>query len=226
MSDTRVAVDEPGGTDGVYERLRREIIAGRYSPGSRLVEERLAQDYGVSRTPIRQALARVAQEGLVRIYPHRGAVVRSFDRDDLIAAYDLRAVLEGYAAAQAATRISELQLRVLEDAARALEASLHADFSSREAEVLYLVEHNQIFHNTIVVAAGNERLATLLSTVLDVPMQFRSFNWYTAEERHVSNFFHRSVISALQQGNGERARSMMQEHIYRGRDVLLESLDR
>jgi DNA-binding GntR family transcriptional regulator len=226
MNEFRPSVEEPVSSDAVYERLRREIISGRYAPGARLVEERLAHDYGVSRTPIRQALARVAQEGLVRIFPHRGAVVRTFERADLLAAYDLRAVLEGFAAAQAATRISPMQLLVLEEADRALEASLSKQFASREAEVLYLVEHNQIFHSTIVAAAGNERLAALLPTVLDVPMQFRSFNWYTAEERRISNFFHRSIITALQHGNADRARSMMQEHIYRGRDVLLESLDR
>jgi len=84
--------------DQVYQRLRRLLIEGHYPPGSRLIEERLAQDLGLIRTPVRQALVRAAAEGLVQIFPNRGAVARSFTVDDLIEMYDLRALLEGHAA--------------------------------------------------------------------------------------------------------------------------------
>lgn len=209
----------------VYQQLRRLIIQGAYPPGARLVEERLAQDLGVSRTPVRQALARVAAEGLVRIYPNRGAVVRTFTPDDLIQAYDLRAVLEGYAAYQAARRIDAAQLAVLEHEAAALERSMQQMFASREEEVHVLVAHNQVFHDTIVRASGNARLADLLPLVVDVPLQFRSFYWYTDEERRLSNFFHRSILHALHTRDPDRARALMQEHIYSGRDFLLKSLE-
>lgn len=209
----------------VYQQLRRLIIQGAYPPGARLVEERLAQDLGVSRTPVRQALARVAAEGLVWIYPNRGAVVRTFTPDDLIQAYDLRAVLEGYAAYQAARRIDAAQLAVLEHEAAALERSMQQTFASREEEVHALVAHNQVFHDTIVRASGNARLADLLPLVVDVPLQFRSFSWYTDEERRLSNFFHRSILHALHTRDPDRARALMQEHIYRGRDFLLMSLE-
>jgi DNA-binding GntR family transcriptional regulator len=210
--------------DPVYSELRRLIIEGRYGPGMRLVEERLAQDLGVSRTPIRQALARVAAEGLVTIYPNRGAVVRTFTHADLIDTYDLRAAMEGYGAYRAAERISDEQLLLLEQTSLALELSLQRHFASREDEIHFLVAQNEIFHTTIIEASGNQRLRTLLPTIVDVPMQFRSFAYYTVEERGVSNFFHRGILRALRDGDADRARSVMQEHIYRGRDVLLESL--
>ncbi|MCL6539597.1 MAG: GntR family transcriptional regulator [Roseiflexus sp.] len=211
--------------DQVYSRLRWLIIEGHYPPGSRLVEERLASDLGVSRTPVRQALARVAAEGLVHIYPNRGAVVRRFTTADLLEIYDLRALLEGHAAYLAASRIGLEQLAILKDAAEALEQSLTRTFESRTAEVRFLVEQNAIFHDTILFAAGNERLTSIVHMVVDIPLQFRSFYWYTPEERHISNFFHRAILKALQQGDGERARAMMREHIYHGRDALLQNFN-
>jgi DNA-binding GntR family transcriptional regulator len=215
---------DTAGSDPVYQRLRRLIIEGHYQPGTRLIENRLARDLGVSRTPVRAALSRAASDGLVRIFPNRGAVVRTFSHDDLISAYELRAVMEGYAAARATARISQDQLDALEQAALALEESLSREFASREEEVHFLVEQNQCFHTIIVHASGNERLAALLPAIVDVPMQYRSFYWYSREERGISNFFHRSILRALRDHDADRARAMMQEHVYRGRDVLLESL--
>lgn len=214
----------PTPADDVYLRLRRRLIEGYYPPGSRLVEERLAHDLGVSRTPIRQALARAAAEGLVHLFPNRGAVARSFTIDDLLEIYELRAVLEGHAAARAATQISATQLADLEAAALALEQAHERPFASRTDEVHFLVEQNARFHDTIVAAGGNRRLVTLLSNVVNVPLQFRSFYWYSADERRISNFFHRSILTALRLADADRARAMMQEHIYHGRDVLIQSL--
>ncbi|MCU0491793.1 MAG: GntR family transcriptional regulator [Chloroflexaceae bacterium] len=204
--------------------MRRLIIEGRYAPGTRLREEAVASDLGVSRTPVRQALARAAAEGLVRLYPNRGAVVRTFTRDDLMQAYDLRAVLEGFAAHQAALRITAAQLDVLETEATLLEYSLGQRFDSREAEVHFLVVHNQVFHNTIVEASGNERLADMLPLVVNVPLQFRSFYWYSEEERRISNFFHRGILRALHARDADRARALMQEHVHSGRDSLLKNI--
>jgi DNA-binding GntR family transcriptional regulator len=209
----------------VYLRLRRLIVEGHYPPGSRLVEERLAQELGVSRTPVRQALGRAAAEGLVQIFPNRGAVARSFSADDLLEIYDLRAALEGQAANRAASRILPEQLATLRATAAALEQALERPFAARADEIHFLVEQNAIFHDTIIAACGNGRLATVVANVVNVPLQFRSFYWYSPDERRISNFFHRSILYALSQGDGDRARAMMREHIFHGRDALLKSLN-
>ncbi len=221
MHDVHVSEPAP---DSTFETLRRLLIEGQFAPGEHLVEERLAAELGVSRTPVRQALARAAAEGLVRIYPNRGAVVREFTPQDLINAYDLRAVLEGHAAYCAAQHITAAQLEALEHSADALEAAMTMSFATPQAEIHYLVEHNQHFHDIIAAASGNTRLPELLAQVVNVPLQFRSFNWYSAEERAISNFFHRSILHALRVGHPDRARALMQEHIFRGRDALLTSL--
>lgn len=210
--------------DTIYQELRRLLVEGHYSPGEHLVEGRLANDLGVSRTPVRQALARAAAEGLVKIYPNRGAVVRTFTHDDLVDAYNLRAVLEGYAAHEAALHITATQLAQLEEHAAALESIEQQVFASREEEIHFLVNQNQQFHDIIIAASSNQRLADLLPLVVNVPLQFRCFYWYSSEERRESNFFHRSILCSLHAGAPERARTMMQEHIYRGRDSLLRNL--
>ncbi|MCS6840041.1 MAG: GntR family transcriptional regulator [Roseiflexus sp.] len=216
-------IDEASPADQVYQRLRRLLIEGYYPPGSRLVEERLAQDLGVSRTPVRQALVRAAAEGLVHLFPNRGAVARSFTIEDLMEIYDLRALLEGHAAYLAAQRITAEQIARMEAAATALEESLTRTFERREDEVHFLVEQNAIFHGTIAAASGNQRLVTMINQIVAVPLQFRSFYWYRADERRISNFFHRSILHALRLGDGDRARAVMREHILYGRDVLLQS---
>ncbi|OAN47069.1 GntR family transcriptional regulator [Chloroflexus islandicus] len=220
---TKLYTSDESSADQVYQRLRRLLIEGHYPPGSRLVEERLASDLGVSRTPVRQALVRAAAEGLVQIFPNRGAVARSFTIDDLLEMYDLRALLEGHAAFLAAQRITPDQLARMEAAAAALEDSLNHTFARREDEVHFLVEQNAVFHQTIAEAAGNQRLIAMLNQIVAVPLQFRSFYWYRKEERQISNFFHRSILNALTLGDGDRARAMMREHIFYGRDVLLQS---
>lgn len=159
----------------------------------------------------------------MQIFPNRGAVARSFTVDDLIEMYDLRALLEGHAAYLAARRITAEQLARMEMAATALEQSLTLTFERRQDEVHFLVEHNAVFHQTIAEAAGNQRLITMLNQIVAVPLQFRSFYWYQPDQRQISNFFHRSILNALRLGDGDRARAMMREHIFYGRDVLLQS---
>ncbi len=92
------------------ELIRQAILDGRLEPGSRLKEEELARELGISRTPVREALLMLQAEGLIETTPNRGAVVRTHDADDLIDLYQLRALLEGYAARQAATRVSGHEL--------------------------------------------------------------------------------------------------------------------
>jgi DNA-binding GntR family transcriptional regulator len=209
-----------------YELLREGILEGRYAPGERLIEQSIAEELDVSRTPVREALRRLQAEGLVESYPNRGAVVRAFTPQHLIDTYGLRAVLEGYAAHQAARFITPADLERLEEHCRALEAATERDFESRREEVEYLVHHNGIFHQTIITASRNERVPDLIRQVSDLPLYYRSFYWYTPQERAVSNFFHRRILDALQAGDAERAGTLMREHVHFGRDVHLEHITR
>src|SRR5689334_23783627 len=97
----------------VRDLLEEAILEGELKPGERLRAEALAQRFGTSRTPIREALLQLEGQGLVEVEPNRGAVVRSFDRDDVLDLYEIRALIEPHAAARAATRIGAAQIAEL-----------------------------------------------------------------------------------------------------------------
>ena len=135
------------------ELIREAIIDGRLEPGRRLKEEELARELGISRTPVREALLMLQAEGLVDAIPNRGAIVRVHTTDDLDDLYQLRALLEGFAARRAAARVGEEELNQLTASCDRFEA-LDPDEELRE-----LVRENLFFHSTILELAGSTRLA-------------------------------------------------------------------
>lgn len=189
--------------------MRRMILDGEYGPDERLVEEQLAEKLGVSRTPVRQALTMLEAEGLVEISPNRGATVCSFGIDEVWDIYDLWAVLEGHAARRAANRIQKHELDELCGLAAEMSQVVPGRFADHEEEIRWLVARNQEFHGTIVEASRNRRLATLLRRTVEVPLVFKGFFWYTPEEWAISNHYHRQILRALEQGDGERAEIVM-----------------
>ena len=126
----------------VRDLLEEAILEGDLKPGERLRAEALAQRFGTSRTPVREALLQLEAQGLVDVEPNRGAVVRSFDRDDLFDLYQLRALLEPRAAALATPRVSEQDIEALD---ALCEAEDH-------------MAANEAFHRIILEAAGSHAL--------------------------------------------------------------------
>lgn len=200
------------------ELIREAIIDGRLQPGQRLKEEELARELGISRTPVREALLILQAEGLVDATPNRGASVRRHTPDDLDDLYQLRALLEGYAARRAATRISD-------DEVAGLRASCERfDALSMDAELRDLFKENLLFHNTILDAAGSARLAHMVRKVVELPLVYRSYIWYSQEQKRISAHYHRQITVALAAHDSERAELIMKEHIYEARDVLVAHL--
>lgn len=220
MARSGANADSPG----VFDRLRRWILEGEYEPDERLVEEQLAERLGVSRTPIRQALTMLEAEGLVEIAPNRGATVCSFSVEEVWDIYDLRAVLEGHAARRAAGRIEARELDELRKLASAMEEMTAEKFTDHEEEIRQLVARNQKFHGTIVTACRNQRLERLVRRTVEIPLMFKAFFWYTPYERTVSNHYHRQILHALEQGDADRAEIVMREHVYEGRDFVIQAL--
>ena len=220
ISNSGAGADSPG----VFERLRCWILEGEYEPDERLVEEQLAERLGVSRTPIRQALTMLEAEGLVEMAPNRGATVCSFSVDEVWDIYDLRAVLEGHAARRAAGRIRTQELAVLRSLAEQMERTTPERFSDHEEEIRQLVARNQRFHGTIVTACRNQRLERLVRRTVEIPLMFKAFFWYTPYERTISNHYHWQILHALEQGDADRAEIVMREHVYEGRDFVIQAL--
>jgi DNA-binding GntR family transcriptional regulator len=198
------------------ELIRQAIIDGRLPPGRRLKEEELARELGISRTPVREALLMLNAEGLVDAAPNRGAVVRSHSAEDLDDLYQLRALLEGYSTRRAATRLSDEAIEGLRESCVRFQRLL--DDSSEMSE---LVHENLVFHQTILEAADSPRLIAMVRQVIELPLVYRSYVWYSPEQQRISAHYHRQITRALEMRDAERAELVMKEHVFEARDLLL-----
>jgi DNA-binding GntR family transcriptional regulator len=200
------------------ELIREAIIDGRLEPGQRLKVEEIARELGISRTPIREALLMLQAEGLVDAVPNRGAMVRVHTPEDLDDLYQLRALLEGYAARRASTRISDDQVEQLQASCDRF-ADLDPDTELRE-----LVRENLFFHSTILDIAGSARLASMVRRVIELPLVYKSYIWYSPDQNRISVHYHRQIVTALAARDAERAELIMKEHVFEARDLLVSHL--
>ncbi len=188
----------------VRDLLEEAILDGSLKPGERLRTEALAQRFGTSRTPIRDALLQLEAQGLVEVEPNRGAVVRPFDRDDLLDLYAVRALLEPAAAALAATRIDQLQMRRL---------ILLCEASEITSSIDDQIDYNEQFHRVIGEAAGSPRLSVAMRAVAGIPRTFRSRFWHSESQRAESLLCHRRILNAMRTRDAQLAEAVMRMHI-------------
>jgi DNA-binding GntR family transcriptional regulator len=208
-----------------YDQIRRAIVEGRYRPGQRLIEQRIAEEFALSRTPVREALRRLEAEGLVHSEPNRGAVVREISLADIADLYGLRARLEAYAAELAATRIDADGIAVLDAGMASFEEALHGDFADRVERIHALDDANRVIHGAIKAAAGHHRLLQILERTVDIPLVFQAFRQFDDAELERSHLFHTLIRDAIVAGDAARAAALMHEHVLQGRDVLITSLE-
>jgi DNA-binding GntR family transcriptional regulator len=205
----------------VHEELREAILAGTLKPGTRLRADALGERMRASRTPVREALVRLAQEGLVDIEPRRGASVRSFDAIDLQDLYEVRALLEPHGAARAAVRIGPDALERLDELCRVSEAR-GADNEEAVADLLSL---NDEFHAIILEAADSPRLTAAMRELVGIPRVFRRGFWHDNGQRAQSLFCHRELVAALGAGRSDLAETVMRMHIQGASAFLMEVMD-
>ena len=217
--------------DDVYGRIRRAIVEGRYEPGARLIEQRLAEEHDVSRTPVREALHRLEAEGLVTFERNRGSQVRDFSAADISDLYDLRSRLESYGAELAAERASAEDVVRLRAAADAFDDAVAAtarlangnDTAALEA-VRRLDDANAAFHSLLLEASNHVRIRQMVGRATDVPLVFRALRHFGPTDLARSATFHHLIVEAVARREPERAGRLMAEHVLQGRDALLEHL--
>lgn len=207
-----------------YEQIRRAIVEGEFVPGQRLVEQKVAEQYDLSRTPVREAIRRLEAEGLVVVERNRGAVVRELSVDDVVDLYELRARLEAYAAELAAARITATELAALHDAVDGFGVAAAATPPAPAIERARSVnDANRHVHAAIVRGAHHDRLAAMLRRTVDIPLVFGAFRSFGPAEMARSDLFHRLIAEAIAAGDGPRAARLMTEHVAQGRDAVLAS---
>ena len=212
------------GAEHAYSQVRAAIVEQRYPPGTRLVEQRIAEELGLSRTPVREALRRLEAEGLVVSERNRGAMVRPLSPTEVVDLYGLRIRLESYAVEVATERASETELGELMAAADAFSEVRHTiDISSLEG-VRLLHGANGRFHNSMIAAARHRRLATMLARTVDIPLVFQAFRAFGPGEIQRSDTFHHLIVEAMCRRDAQRAAALMAEHIAQGRDAILDTI--
>ena len=199
------------------DELRELILVGALRSGSRLGEVDLAARLGVSRTPVREALSRLAAEGLVEVSPNRGARVATWTVAELEGVFDLRISLEPQLTAFAVPNAAAADVEELHDLAhRMVEVGSPGPRQDLDA----LVPLNRAFHDRLVALAGHPTLATALAAAIRPPIVRRNFHAYDAESLRRSLAHHVEIAAALRAGDPGWAQAVMTAHISNARAVM------
>jgi DNA-binding GntR family transcriptional regulator len=221
-----------GLADEIAFRLQAAILDGEFPPGTHLQQDELCARFGVSRTPVREALRKLQAQHLVDLIPNKGATVRTPSRGELNDVYALRAELEGFAAELAAGRLTAADLAALDDAQEAMDRAvvqLEAQAVTPDEEASFnrrITFANEEFHRIIHRAADNARLRQYL---LELQNFFpKDYVWRAISSdlsRSVGIEEHRAIRAALEAQDRAAARLRMSEHVAHSGRLLLSYLD-
>ncbi|RIX44080.1 MAG: GntR family transcriptional regulator [Rhodocyclales bacterium GT-UBC] len=203
----------------VAERLRQRIFAHELTPGTWIDEQKLAEEYGISRTPLREALKVLASEGLVELKPRRGCYVTEISRQDLDDIFPLMAMLEGRCAAEAVDRAKAADIKTLKLIHERLESA------ARDGRIDAFFEANQEFHRKIQELSGNRWLLSVIQDLRKVLKLSRLHSLSLEGRLQQSLDEHRQIMAALESGEGGRAEKLMHEHLLSGREALARMHD-
>ncbi len=190
----------------IVSSLRDSIIKGELNPGQKLTEPELAEKLGISRTPIREAFRQLESEGFLTVIPRRGAVVSRITRKEIGDFYDLKSLLEGYAARIAAEKITEKGIEKLRKINEQLVVLAEKD------DVDAFFSKNDEFHNTFISYCDNEKLLEFHKHLVQRFMRFRLGALSVPGRLQLSVKQHRNIIKALAENDGPLAETLVLEH--------------
>ena len=206
--------------DVVFNTLRSAIITGKLPPGERLMEIKLANELGVSRTPVREALRKLEKEGLVITTARKGAEVAPINERDLKEVLEIRKSLESLACQLAAQKITEDQVEDLRDMNRAIAAAV--DRKDTEAITQMDIE----FHEIIYAVTENRRLIDMLHQLKEHILRYRLQYIKDMKNKKAIVDEHEKIIKALEAHNVKAARKEIERHIELQERYILNNLDR
>jgi DNA-binding GntR family transcriptional regulator len=216
--------------DRLASAIQARVLSGAFARGARLPQNTLAAEFGVSRTPVREALRKLQATGLVEVVPNRGALVRGPTARDIREAYVVRAELEGLAAELAAGKISDRDLQRLREAEALFRRSVAALIARRRrrrgeprwADESTWVQANDLFHQAIFDAAANDRLS---AAIADIHRTFpRDLTWSALAgnsgllEENVEQ--HAVILQAIERRDAAEARRLMVVHVRRAGELV------
>ena len=203
----------------VYGNLKQAIVKGELAPGSRLIESRLAEVMGISRTPVREAIHKLEREGLLYRNPTGGFFVSGLTRSDVEETFGIRGVLESYAARLAAIHHQEEELRPLEQKIEEYQLCLD------RGEIGALPGINTEFHDLLYDLSRSPRLVKMINDLRDQISRFRKVILKMEEMARVSNEDHRLMLRFIRRRDAEGVERLVREHILRGQEIVIREFD-
>lgn len=208
-----------------YLEIKDMILCGKIPMGERIIEARLAEQLGISRTPVREALRRLTSDRLVEFHPRRSYRVVSYSAQDVAAIYSCRALLESEAVRLvAASGLSETAATLLTDIIAQADEVFGSELP-REDVLDRFLKLNNIFHGTLYGACPNPMLRRLIRTTTEIPMGIRNYFHFSDAELEASHAAHKQILRAILNRETERAGALMREHIWTTKDRMNESVE-
>jgi len=199
--------DYKNAREAAFEKIKEAIIKGHFKPGEKLVEQTLAQEMGVSRTPVREAIRRLEAEGFVVSIPRKGVVVSRADKEEIVQLYSIRAELEGLAARWAIENADEDDIRKLDEAISRMEET------AASGDLDGVVQSNALFHDAIAQASKSRILCTLLKTLQDNIQRFRFQSLHLPGRPEAALAEHKEIVAAIKEKKTEEADRLLKEHL-------------
>ncbi|MCS7280856.1 MAG: GntR family transcriptional regulator [Desulfobacterota bacterium] len=202
----------------VYKKLKESILDGTFEAHKRLIEEKLADQLGTSRTPVREAIQKLEKEGLIYRLPKGGFAVSSISDDDIEEVFEIRSILEGYAGYLATKRITQEELTSLEEIVKKGEESL------RKNDFEALVKLNTEFHDRLYRASKSKLLYRIINDLKDFIYRFRVVIFRHRPLVEISLKDHREMIELMKTGSAKKVESLIRKHIIRGKKLVKKAL--
>lgn len=207
-------------TDEAYRRLKKEILENRLPPGAHSLEQDLAKQLGMSRTPVRSAMIKLQEEGLVEVIPRKGMRVLPLSPEDMREIYGVLTCVESEAAALIARQQpGKDKLEVMRKATLDMEAAIKTDDLSAWAEA------DNRYHRELLGLCPNKRLANIAFTYMDQAHRVRVFTLRLRKKPVQSTRDHKEQLTAIMSGDAEKVRKMYRRHRERAGDELMKILE-
>ncbi len=200
----------------ILENIRDAIISGSMKAGSRVSEPELAERFGISRTPIREAFRQLESEGYLTVIPRKGAVVSSFSQKEVGEFYAIKSILEGYAARRACSNLTDKEIDRLEQINERLE-----EMAAQDNVKQFFRIHND-FHELFIKAADNDKLREMINGLVSRFQRLRLMSLSVPGRMSLSVQEHRKIIEAFRKGDCEAAESLVRMNAEYGGKVLLD----
>ncbi len=205
--------------DIVYQSLKKSIIQGKIKGGERLKEETLANEMGISRTPVREAFHKLEQDELLYRLPRGGFAVKIFKKEDVEEIFGIRSALESYAAYLATLYITPYELSLLESKIKESEEALI------NGEDEKLVKLNTEFHDLLYKSCKSKKLIEMINNFRDYFYRYRSTLLHTEGGFKYSVESHREMLEAMKKKNPRLVERLVRQHLERGKKIILQEID-